>query len=46
MWKMESWKLEIKFENWNFKELFEIGILKMNEWINKIIIIMKVIMIK
>ena len=42
MWKLEFWKLEIKFGNWNFEELFKNGSLKIN---NKIIIT-KIIMIK
>ena len=45
MWKLEFWKLKIKFGNWNFEESFKDGILK-NKWINKIIIITKIIMIK
>ena len=28
MWKMEFWKLEIKFGNQNFEELFKFGIWK------------------
>ena len=28
MRKLEFWKLEIKFRNWNFEELFKDGILK------------------
>ena len=28
---MEFWKLEIKFRNWNFDELFKDGILKINK---------------
>ena len=32
MRKLEFWKLEIKFRNWNFEELFKYGIL---EKINK-----------
>ena len=35
MWKLEFWKLEIKFDNRNFEELFKDGISKINEWINK-----------
>ena len=31
MQKLEIWKLEIKFRNWNFDELFKDGILKMNK---------------
>ena len=31
MWKMEIWKLGIKFENQNFDELFKDGILKINK---------------
>ena len=31
MRKLEFWKLEIKFENWNFEELFKDGILKINK---------------
>ena len=31
MWKMEFWKLKIKFENQNFDELFKDGILKINK---------------
>ena len=46
MWKLEFWKLEFKFRNQNFEELFKDGIFK-NKWINKaIIIITKIIMIK
>ena len=25
MWKLEFWKLEIKFGNWNFEDLFKNG---------------------
>ena len=25
MWKLEFWKLEIEFGNWNFEELFKNG---------------------
>ena len=35
MWKLEFWKLEVKFENRNFEKFFKDEILK----INKIIII-------
>ena len=31
MRKLEFWKLEIKFRNWNFEELFKDGILKINK---------------
>ena len=31
MWKLEFWKLEIKFGNWNFEELFKDEILKINK---------------
>ena len=31
MWNLEFWKLEIKFGNQNFKELFKDGILKINK---------------
>ena len=31
MWKIEFWKLEIKFGNQNFEELFKGGILKINK---------------
>ena len=34
MWKLEFWKLEIKFGNRNFGELFKDGILKINKWNN------------
>ena len=34
MWKLEFWKLEIKFGNRNFWELFKDGILKINKWNN------------
>ena len=37
MWKLEIWKSETKFGDWNFDELFKDGILKIN---NKKIIIM------
>ena len=46
MWKLEFWKLEIKFGNRNFKELFQDEILKINKLIRIIIIITKMIMIK
>ena len=46
MWKLEFWKLEIKFGNQNFEELFKDGISKVNKLIIIIIIIMKIIMIK
>ena len=46
MWKLEFWKLEIKFRNRNIKELFKDGILKINKIIIIIIIIMKIIMIR
>ena len=26
MWKLEFWKLEIEFGNWNFEELFKNGV--------------------
>ena len=31
MWKLEFWKLGIKFENQNFEELFKDRILKINK---------------
>ena len=31
MWKLEFWKLGIKFGNQNFEELFKDGILKINK---------------
>ena len=31
MRKLEFWKLEIKFRNWNFEELFKDEILKINK---------------
>ena len=34
MWKMEFWKLEIKFGNRNFEELLKDEILKINKWNN------------
>ena len=38
MWKLEFWKLEIKFGNWNFEELFKNGSFKklnLRIWISK-----------
>ena len=32
MWKLEFWKLEIKFDNWNFEELFKKGIFRKLDW--------------
>ena len=31
MWKLEFWKLGIKFGNWNLEELFKDRILKINK---------------
>ena len=39
MWKLEFWKLEIKFGNRNFDELLKDGILYINKIITKIIMI-------
>ena len=33
MWKLEFWKLEIKFENWKFENHLRIGVLKIKLWI-------------
>ena len=33
MWKLEFWKLGIKFGNRNLEELFKDGILEINKWI-------------
>ena len=46
MWKLEFWKLEIKFGNQNFEELFKDEISKVNKLIKIIMIITKIIMIK
>ena len=46
MWKLEFWKLKIKFGNRNFEELFKDGNLKVNKLIKIIMIITKIIMIK
>ena len=46
MWKLEFWKLKIKFGNQKFEELFKDGISKVNKLIKIIMIITKIIMIK
>ena len=46
MWNLEFWKLEIKFGNRNFEELFKDEILKVNKLIKIIMIITNIIMIK